>query len=120
MFEMKVRRDFLQALINNSANMNARDARGATPSHMAAAHGNSFTLQSILRSGAVSSHAGITTSVTVTHLPLFSHRKLTRSTRWAGHLFTALHSTDVSGVCSCWFAGEVALTRPTATATLQV
>ena len=33
--------------------MSARDARGATPAHMAAAHGNSFTLHSILRAGVV-------------------------------------------------------------------
>ena len=38
-------------MANNGANLSARDARGATPSHMAAGHGNSFTLHSILRAG---------------------------------------------------------------------
>jgi ankyrin repeat domain-containing protein 42 len=38
-------------LANNGANLNAKDVRGATPAHMGAAHGNSFTLHSALRSG---------------------------------------------------------------------
>ena len=46
--------NLLQALSNNGANMNSKDYRGNTPAHLASAHGNSFTLHSILRSGIVS------------------------------------------------------------------
>ena len=45
----------LQALINNGCNMSAKDIRGSTPLHLAAAHGNSFTLHTLLRGGVVSS-----------------------------------------------------------------
>ena len=44
----------MQALANNSANLNSKDDRGNTPLHLTAAHGHSFTLQTILRSGVVS------------------------------------------------------------------
>ena len=39
---------------NSGANLNAKDQRGSTPAHMAASHGNSFTLHTILRNGVVS------------------------------------------------------------------
>ena len=42
-----------QALANNGANLNAKDSRGSTPGHLAAGHGNSFTLHSLLRAGIV-------------------------------------------------------------------
>ncbi|KAM9601949.1 ankyrin repeat domain-containing protein 42 isoform 6-T6 [Morphnus guianensis] len=42
----------LEALLINGANAEAQDDRGCTPSHLAAAHGQSYTLQTILRSGA--------------------------------------------------------------------
>ncbi|XP_035185421.1 ankyrin repeat domain-containing protein 42 isoform X3 [Oxyura jamaicensis] len=42
----------LEALLINGANLEARDDRGCTPSHLAAAHGQSYTLQTILQSGA--------------------------------------------------------------------
>nr|XP_047911181.1 ankyrin repeat domain-containing protein 42 isoform X3 [Anser cygnoides] len=42
----------LEALLINGANLEARDDRGCTPSHLAAAHGQSYTLQTMLRSGA--------------------------------------------------------------------
>ncbi|KAJ7399173.1 hypothetical protein BTVI_117552 [Pitangus sulphuratus] len=41
-----------QALLINGANLEAQDDRGCTPAHLAAAHGQSYTLQTILRSGA--------------------------------------------------------------------
>ncbi|KAG8453080.1 hypothetical protein GDO86_004770 [Hymenochirus boettgeri] len=41
----------MQALIVNGANLSAQDERQCCPAHLAAAHGHSFTLQSILRSG---------------------------------------------------------------------
>lgn len=44
----------MQALANNGVSMCAEDTRGANPVHMASSHGNSFTLQSILRTGVVS------------------------------------------------------------------
>jgi len=44
----------VKALANNGINLSARDLRGATPAHMAAAHGHSFTLHTLLRAGVVS------------------------------------------------------------------
>ncbi|KAM4845875.1 ankyrin repeat domain-containing protein 42 isoform 2-T2 [Thomomys bottae] len=41
----------MQALIINGANLAAQDDRGCTPMHLAATHGHSFTLQTMLRSG---------------------------------------------------------------------
>ncbi|OCT64247.1 ankyrin repeat domain 42 L homeolog isoform X2 [Xenopus laevis] len=41
----------MQALIVNGADLSAKDDRNCCPAHLAAAHGHSFTLQSILRSG---------------------------------------------------------------------
>jgi len=43
-----------KALANNGINLSARDVHGATPAHMAAAHGHSFTLHTLLRTGVVS------------------------------------------------------------------
>lgn len=43
-----------QALATCGASFNTRDQRGNTPAHLAAAHGNSYTLASILRGGTVS------------------------------------------------------------------
>ncbi|XP_037232671.1 ankyrin repeat domain-containing protein 42 isoform X3 [Falco rusticolus] len=42
----------LEALLINGVNAEAQDDCGCTPSHLAAAHGRSYTLQTILRSGA--------------------------------------------------------------------
>ena len=44
----------MQALVNNGVSMSSKDSRGSTPAHLAAAHGNSFTLNTILRAGIVS------------------------------------------------------------------
>jgi len=63
----------VKALANNAINLSARDLRGATPAHMAAAHGHSFTLHTLLRAGVVSVYysfmnctvLGIYTAVTV-------------------------------------------------------
>lgn len=44
---------FFQALLIKGANAEAQDDGGCTPSHLAAAHGQSYTLQTILRTGAV-------------------------------------------------------------------
>jgi len=44
----------VQALANNGVNLSAQDIRAATPAHMAAAHGHSFTLHTLLRAGVVS------------------------------------------------------------------
>jgi len=46
--------DLAKALANNGINLSARDLRGSTPAHMAAAHGHSFTLHTLLRAGVVS------------------------------------------------------------------
>ena len=46
----------VKALANNGVNMSAKDLRGVTPAHMAAAHGHSFTLHTLLRAGVVSMH----------------------------------------------------------------
>ena len=48
--------ELVKALANNGINLSARDLRGATPAHMAAAHGHSFTLHTLLRAGMVSMH----------------------------------------------------------------
>lgn len=45
---------YLQALATSGASFNCRDQRGNTPAHLATAHGNSYTLASILRGGTVS------------------------------------------------------------------
>ena len=42
-----------QALLSGNADMSVKDPRGRTPTYLAAAHGNSYTLQSLLRAGAV-------------------------------------------------------------------
>ena len=44
---------FFQALLLSGADAAARDARGCTAAHLAAAHGHSYTLQTLLRTGAV-------------------------------------------------------------------
>lgn len=44
---------FFQALLLNGADAAARDERGCTASHLAAAHGHSYTLHTLLRAGAV-------------------------------------------------------------------
>lgn len=44
---------FFQALLVKGANAEAQDDGGCTPSHLAAAHGQSYTLQTILRTGVV-------------------------------------------------------------------
>ncbi len=44
----------VQALATNGISMSGRDQRGNTPAHLAASHGNSYTLGSILRAGTVS------------------------------------------------------------------
>ncbi|MBN3308856.1 ANR42 protein, partial [Amia calva] len=47
----------MQALVMNGANLTAQDNRGCTPAHLAAAHGHSYTLQTVLRSGVDSNSA---------------------------------------------------------------
>jgi len=46
----------VKALVNNGVNLSAKDLHGATPAHMAAVHGHSFTLHTLLRAGVVSMH----------------------------------------------------------------
>lgn len=41
-------------MINNNANLHARDRRNQTCLHMACSHGNSFVVHTLLRGGAVS------------------------------------------------------------------
>ena len=55
MWEQLSKKSFnvFQGLANNNVNLSAKDHRGSTPGHLAAAHGNSFTLNTILRSGTV-------------------------------------------------------------------
>ncbi|XP_063807410.1 ankyrin repeat domain-containing protein 42 isoform X2 [Pseudophryne corroboree] len=47
------------ALVLGGANLSTKDDRGCCPAHLAAAHGHSFTLQTILRSGTDSSSVDV-------------------------------------------------------------
>ncbi|XP_041370162.1 ankyrin repeat domain-containing protein 42-like [Gigantopelta aegis] len=90
-FKKKIKTVFkftvIQALANNGVSLAGKDVRGSTPLHLASAHGNSFTLHTILRTG-VNVNEVDRNGWTPVHSAAYHGRLgcLQMLNKWGGHL----------------------------------